>query len=177
MSGIFTKNRYDNCYDVEFIEQQLNPGKWVLDKDQAENNSKCFSLNGPRANSRRGNGEIPTGDASYRHGVENFLLNLDIPNSKCIRVNSLQEKARRLNEFTKDHTFEMKECSEIQTNNHTRLDSDILANRSLYVNRFGFPIIDPSLWVYNGMNDTNQLGNERFGINTQLKAKDLYIYQ
>jgi hypothetical protein len=33
MSGIFTKNRYDNCYDVEFIEQQLNPGKWVLDKD------------------------------------------------------------------------------------------------------------------------------------------------
>ena len=45
MSGIFARKIYDECYNIEFIEQQVNPSKYQTYVPFAENAKKCNALN------------------------------------------------------------------------------------------------------------------------------------
>ena len=172
MSGIFTKQKYDNCYTDEFYVQEVNPGRYRIDKNFAESEYKCSSTFGPRQNSRNANSETPAGNLHERKDIENYLLNLDIPDSRCMNLNTLLEKNQRLYNLTKNKKCEVESCEKILDFNYTRLDEPVLNLRSVYINRFGYPIVDPMSTLYYGMEGTEQCGNSRFGVNTQLAAKD-----
>lgn len=172
MSGYNARKPYDECYEKEFINQQVNPCKYQLDGTYAENNSKCHALNGPRSNMPRGTGELGNTDSIYRTDIESQLYNLDIPDSKCITFKTMKEKNERLAKIVKSKTIEYSLCNKIEDTNYTRYDNPVSNIRSVYINRYDFPIINPKEFVYYGITGTDQINNNRFGIDSQLAAKD-----
>lgn len=174
MVGIFNKKIYDEKYNEEFIKQQTKPGLYVLDKNYTESNNKCVSNFGPRQNKNRSNTEIPYNDIKVRSEIENYLHNLDIPDSRCISLHSLEEKNKRLEEFIKKNKPKKNiECSTFLDEIYSRLDKPVLDSRSKNFNRYEFPIINPSYTTYYGISNTEQINNNRFGVNSRLQAKDL----
>jgi hypothetical protein len=210
MAGIYSRKLYDECYNTEFINQQVNPCRYRTLDEFAENKLPCNAINGPRTNKIRGTGELGKIDDvnnftnyinsnnGFRTEIESQLYNLDIPDSRCITMNTLEEKNQRINDYIKklnvdvkynecnqkqDETYSLLEEQKLDNNNYnyTRLNHPVNNLRSVFINRFNFPIIDPQEFIYNGYdgsavlveNDNiNQNGNERFGQNTQLRAKD-----
>ena len=111
MSGIFARRIYDECYNIEFINQQVNPSKYRTYVPFAENATKCNALNGPRANKSRSTGELGDTNIGYRTDIESQLQNLDIPDSKCITLRTMNEKNERLNKIAKSNKTNYSECS------------------------------------------------------------------
>jgi hypothetical protein len=172
MAGNFSRKIYDNCYNIEFIDQQVNPCKYRTLDEFAENNIKCNSLNGPRANKTRGTGELGNNNIVYRTDIESQLYNLDVPDSRCITLNTMKEKNQRLKKQVETMKINYSECNKGQDFIYSRLDIPVNEFRSIYINRYGYPIIDPKEFVYYGSNNTEQVGNQRFGVNTQIAEKD-----
>lgn len=214
MAGIYSRKIYDQCYNTEFIDQQVNPCKYRTLNEFAENKLPCHAINGPRTNKIRSTGELGKIDNvndftnyinnnnGFRTEIESQLYNLDIPDSRCITMNTLEEKNQRINDHIKKLNVDVKynECNlkhdetysllndnqeqKLDNNNYnyTRLNHPVNNLRSVFINRFNFPIIDPQEFIYNGYNGSsvlvednnniNQNGNERYGQNTQLRAKD-----
>ena len=172
MSGHNARKLYDQCYTTEFIDQQVNPCKYRTYEPYGENTIKCQSLNGPRANKARSTGELGDTDRVFRTDIESQLFNLDVPDSKCITLKTVKEKNERLARIARTRTINYNSCDNNQNYKYSRLEIPVNNFRSIYINRYDYPIIDPVNWVYNGIQNTNQIGNERFGINSQLKAKD-----
>jgi hypothetical protein len=172
MSGYNTRKIYDNCYTVEFIDQQVNPAKYRTLDEFAEIKGKCHALNGPRANKSRSTGELGNTSLVYRTDVESQLFNLDVPDSRCITLNTMNEKNERLKRITDKQKTNYSVCDKNQDYKYSRLDIPVNNFRSVEINRFSYPIIDPKEFVYYGTSNTEQVGNQRFGVNTQLQAKD-----
>ena len=172
MSGYNTRKIYDNCYTVEFIDQQVNPAKYRTLDEFAEVKGKCHALNGPRANKARSTGELGNTTHSYRVDIESQLFNLDVPDSRCITLNTMKEKNERLKKIAQKQKVNYSQCVKKQDFQYSRLEIPVNDFRSIEINRFGYPIIDPKEFVYYGTANTDQIGNQRFGVNTQLQAKD-----
>jgi len=172
MSGYYTKKRYDDCYNKEFITQQVKPGNYSLFQGFSENNYKCSVLNGPRANKNRATGELGNSDISFRTDIESQLYNLDVPDSRCITLKTMEEKNKRLKNIVDQKTINYCYCNNNQDTIYSRLDIPVNNFKSVYINRYDFPIVNPKEFVYYGVPNTDQINNERFGINTQLRAKD-----
>lgn len=174
MAGIYSRKIYDNCYNVEFINQQVNPCKYQTYVPFAENNEKCNALNGPRANKTRATGELGiNNDILYRTDIESLLQNLDVPDSRCITLKTMREKNERLAKIANSKQISHTDCKKDQDTIYSRLDIPVNNYRSVYINRFEYPIIDPKEFVYYGYDNSNeQINNQRFGVNTQLAAKD-----
>jgi len=172
MAGHFSRKIYDNCYSIEFVDQQVDPCKYKTDNIYGQSNIQCHSLNGPRANKARSTGEL--GDTVYPHRVEieSMLHNLDVPDSKIISLNTMKEKNERLAKITTGKKINYTNCGKSQDYTYSRLDAPVNELRSVEIKRWEFPIIDPKEWVYNGYDKTEQTGNQRFGVNTQIAAKD-----
>lgn len=175
MSGYNTRKIYDNCYSVEFIDQQVNPAKYRTLDEFAEINGKCHSLNGPRANKARSTGELGNTSKAYRTDIESQLFNLDVPDSRCITLRTMKEKNERLKRIAQQQKVNYSDCNKGQDFRYSRLEIPVNNFRSVEINRYGFPIIDPKEFVYYGTANTDQIGNQRFGVNTQLQAKDKVI--
>jgi hypothetical protein len=174
MSGISTRTPYDSNYLNEYINQETGPGAYRINDIYSENINKCVSNLGPRQNSHLTNTEIPTINIEYRKDVENYLLNLDLPTSRSMQLNTLNEKNYKLDNFFKNKNLSIRECNNFLNPQYTRLEQNVLDNRSIFINRFDHPIIDPKSTVYYGVPSTEQVGNNRFGVNTRLQAKDNY---
>jgi hypothetical protein len=88
MSGGFNRTRYDVSYFPEFIDQETGPGAYEVNKVAGERQDKCVSNFGPRTNSIRGNGEIPSADLLERKEIENYLIEgLNIKyGKKCVNA-------------------------------------------------------------------------------------------
>ena len=172
MSGIFARQHYDDCYSNEFVHQQTNPGLYRMFELYGESPAKCYSEFGPSANAKRNTGELPTGDHVKRVELEGYLMNLDIPNSKCIDPNTMMAKNNRLKEVTKNDNYSRNLCHDNLNYKYSRLDIPTNDLRSVYINRYDFPIVEPQNNIYYGMNGTEQTGDSRFGVNTKLKLKD-----
>lgn len=171
MSGYNSRKIYDACYESEFINQQVKPAKYNTFSGYGENDVQCTSLNGPRANQQRNTGELGLTTREYRTDIESQLKNLDIPDSRCITINTMKEKNKRLKKYI-NKNIKYSNCNNKQNYNYTRLNNPVHELRSVEINRFEFPIIDPIEFTYYGTVGSDQIGNERFGINTQLRAKD-----
>ena len=174
MSGVFNRTRYDVSYFPEFIDQETGPGVYEISELAGERPDKCVSNFGPRSNSIRGNGEIPSGDLLDRKEIENYLLNLDIPNSRTLSLNTLQEKNKRLKEYSKNHKHTVDNCSDFLDPRYSRLDMTVLNLKSKYINRYDFPILNPLNSVYYGIPTTSQTGNSRHGLSSRTDEKDKY---
>jgi hypothetical protein len=172
MSGIFARPHFDNCYTDEFINQQTNPGNYRLFNLYGENVNKCYSEFGPSTNMKRSTGEIPTGDISKRVEFEGYLLNLDVPNSKCIDINTMKAKNKRLNDIFLKESYTRPLCDDKLNYNYSRNEISTNEFRSVYINRFNFPIVEPQDNIYYGINGTDQIGSNRSGVNTKLQLKD-----
>lgn len=173
MSGISSRKIYDDCYNIEFINQQVNPAKYRTYVPYGENQQKCNALNGPRANKARSTGELGNTDIAFRTDIESQLQNLDVPDSRCITLQTIREKNERLAKLAKAKSISYSMCNTEQDTIYSRLDIPVNNFKSIYINRFDYPIIDPQEFVYNGYELSNeQIGNQRFGVNTQLAAKD-----
>ena len=172
MSSHFSRKIYDNCYSLEFIDQQVNPCKYRTYEQYGENEIKCHSFNGPSANKARSTGELGNTKFGYRTDVESQLFNLDVPDSRCITLKTMKEKNERLAKIAESTKVNYSDCDKKQDYKYTRLENPVNDLRSVYINRYEFPIIDPYESVYYGSEGTDQIGNERFGINTQIRAKD-----
>ena len=172
MASHFSRKIYDNCYNVEFIDQQVNPCKYKIYEPYAENREKCHALNGPRANKSKSTGELGDTNIGYRTEIESQLYNLDIPDSRCMKPHTIIEKNERLAKIANSQKINYKECNKNQDTLYSRLDIPVNNYRSIYINRYGYPIIDPREFVYYGTPNTEQIDNQRWGVNTQLQAKD-----
>jgi hypothetical protein len=172
MSSHFSRKIYDNCYSLEFIDQQVNPCKYRTYEQFAENNIKCHSFNGPRANKARSTGELGDTQFAFRTDVESQLFNLDVPDSRCITLKTMKEKNERLAKIAESTKVNYSDCDKKQDYKYTRLENPVNDLRSVYINRFGYPIIDPKEFIYYGTPNTEQVENQRWGVNTQLAAKD-----
>ena len=85
----------------------------------------------------------------------------------------MREKNERLEKIAKAKKINYSMCSNEQDILYSRLDIPVNNYRSIYINRFEYPIIDPKEFVYYGYGLSNeQIDNQRFGVNTQLAAKD-----
>ena len=176
MSGYNTRTKFDNDYYNEFVNQQTNIGNYRINNTFSENNNKCNSLNGPRQNNYRTNTETNSYNMVDRKNIENNLRNLDIPYSKSKMSNTLCYKNKSLKNILNNKKInEYGICDNTLEFNYTRLNNDILDNKAVNINRFEFPIIDPTLFVYNGILNTEQVGNNRNGVNSRLQAKDNFI--
>ena len=172
MASHFSRKIYDNCYNIEFINQQVNPCKYKVYEPYAENKEKCHALNGPRANKTRSTGELGDTNIGFRTEIESQLYNLDIPDSRCMNPNTIIEKSERLSKIAKSRKINYANCNKTQDTLYSRLDIPVNDFRSVYINRFGYPIIDPTEFVYYGAANTDQVNNQIWGVNTQLQAKD-----
>ncbi len=172
MASHFSRKIYDNCYNLEFIDQQVNPCKYRTYEPYAENKAKCHALNGPRSNKPRSTGELGNTNVAYRTDIESQLFNLDVPDSRCITMKTMKEKNERLAKIANKSKITYPECEKKQDFEYTRLNQPVGDLRSVYINRFGYPIIDPKEFIYWGSANTEQMGNQSWGVNTQLAAKD-----
>lgn len=173
MSGFNTRTRYDNDFYNEFVNQQTNEGNYRLDPTYSENNLRCHSLYGPRQNNNKANTEVSSYNLLDRREVESYLRNLDMPNSRSMNFRTLNDKNNKLSEMLKNKQLNVNiQCDNYLDNNNTRLDNNILDLKSVNINRYEYPIVDPQSYVFNGIPNTEQVNNDRNGVNSRLRAKD-----
>lgn len=175
MSGIISRTKYDNDYFNEFVNQQTNEGNYRINNIYGENNNRCYSLFGPRQNNNNANSEISSYNVSDRREIESYLKNLDMPTSRAMNYRTLNDKNDKLYNLLKTKQLNVvNECNDFLDLNNTRLDNDILELKSVNIDRYEYPIIQPSNYVFNGIPNTEQVNNDRNGVNSRLRAKDSY---
>jgi len=189
MANHFSRKIYDNCYSIEFIDQQVDPCKYKTNEVFGISNKPFHSLNGPRANKARSTGELGNTPYPNRVEIESMLFNLDVPDSKIISLNTMREKNERLAKIVNKKGIDNSKLEQFDTNvsyskvannindksldnSYSRLDVAINKYRYIDYNRWCYPIIDPREYVYYGYDQSDQVDNQRFGVNTQIAAKD-----
>ena len=141
MSGYNARKIYDNCYSLEFIDQQVNPGKYNTYEPYGNNKDKCNALNGPRANKARSTGELGNSTFAHRTDIESQLFNLDVPDSRCITLQTMREKNERLSKIANSDKVKYTECGKKQDYSYSRLNIPVSDFRSIYIISFNF-------WLY-----------------------------
>lgn len=188
MTGYYSRSLYDKCNNEESLTISAGPGNWTLSTAQ-QNDQLCFSGNGPR-NTRTGNSSVLPIEYPNAIDIESALKGLDIPLSRCMSSNTLQERDASMNKMYNDAKKRIagQNCNDkvvafplLKTSannfldmNHTRLEEPSrIAEKSF--NRYGFPIIDPNEWIFHGFtgqqfNSTTE-GNVRDGRSTRYDDK------
>lgn len=174
MSGIFARRNYDNCFQTEILEQTTKPGKISLESSVARSNSTCYSSNSPYSNRVHNSGDLNITNYADAVSIENYLLNLDLPSSKCLDINALSEKDKRLKiEADKyKNIYNVVDCSDDISTKYSRLNNNINLIKEKPYNRYEFPLLNPSDFVYYGIDNTKQIGNNRAGVSTRIESKD-----
>jgi hypothetical protein len=171
MSGINSRPRFDTCDIDNILAITVNPGKYTLSEDQISQQPFCIN-NTQRMSSRVGRvSALDHKNASSLVDIESHLHNLDTTLSNCSLNRTLDEKNQRAQALY--NTLDMGVCAAEQLKTiYSKLDIDSNMFREATSHRFDFPIIPPSDFTYFGIDGTEQIGNNRDGINTRLQAKD-----
>ena len=168
MSGIYAGTKYDALFQEELVTQSVRPNYYSIDNNTWDNNAKCVSYNGPRANRTGDTGEVDTGDRVLRVDVENGLAR-DYSDTKYMTGNTLEEKKKRLVAKVQSFTPKNSDCDTYLDNKNSLLDIDNKVFRETAYDVTFNPIIDPREWVYYGNGDT--VGNNRFGRSSRYDTK------
>jgi hypothetical protein len=171
----FTRIQYDNCAYTEKIKNSQKPMYYQLYTGQAEQCEPCISTNGPRNNRTYNNGEIRTVKRNKQlemgnmTDVDSLLSNRGYPHVRCMTDRTMEEKQKKYKQFELNPV--VNECSKIANSEDTRLSDPNDNLRGIYIDRWEYPIINPSEWVY--VWEHNK-GNIQIGRNTKLAVKDTY---
>jgi hypothetical protein len=175
MSGIFARRNYDTCFQSEIIDQTTKPGTIALEPTVARSEKSCYSKNYPHSNRVRNSGDLNIVNYADAIHIENYLLNLDLPNSKCLSVEALTEKNKILEKeaIKLKNIYNVQDCDvDLVSTRYTRLTNNINEIKEKAFNRYEYPLLNPLDFVYYGIDSTNQLGNSRSGISTRIDVKD-----
>jgi hypothetical protein len=168
MSGIYSGTKYDALFQEELATQTVRPSYYSIDDNTWNNNAKCFSNNGPRANRNYDSGEVDTGDRVLRVDVESQLAR-DYSDTKYMTGNTLEEKKKRLLASVQNFTPKIADCDNYLDNTNSLLDIDNKVFRETAFDVTFSPIIDPREWVFYGNGDA--AGNNRFGRSSRYDTK------
>lgn len=175
MSGIFSRRNYDNCLQNEIVDRTTKPGTITLEPSVSRSDKTCFSKNSPHSNRVRNTSNLNIRSIGDIVTMENYLLNLDIPDSKCMDVNTLVEKDKRLKAEADKHKniYNVPDCGDDISTRYSRLNNNVNEIKDKPYNRYEFPLLDPKEFVYYGIEKTPQIGNNRAGISTRIDIKDV----
>jgi hypothetical protein len=168
MSGIYAGSKYDNLFQEELVTQSVRPNYYSIDNNTWDNNSKCVSYNGPRANRNYDSGEVDTGDRVLRVDVENQLAR-DYSDTKYMTGNTLEEKKKRLLSTVQNFSPNTAECNNFLDEKHSQLDIDNKVYRETAFDVTYKTIIDPREWVFYGHGDSSF--NNREGRSSRYDTK------
>jgi hypothetical protein len=170
MSGYYSKKKYDYCDQESLINIETGPGSYKTLPIQVKH-EHCNIYNTVSNTSNIWQANTPT-NLNYIVDIDSHLKNLNIPDSKCLDQRTLIEKDYKIKELLNKMDINNNECNKELESNYTRLEIPTYIYKERPQTRIEFPIIDPRLYVYEGITD-EQYGNNRFGVNTRLQAKDM----
>ena len=170
MAGCNTRMIYDKQAFQERIEQSKKPGSYKLLDDQNSNKGACFAVNGPRSTRFHASTEIPQFRRDDRVEIESLLTGRSFKNAKYMQGRTVGERNKTLMKFKGQV---QKECDNIRNETSTRLNNSVIDLKEVDITNYhmDFPIINPKEYVFYG-NNKNVGDNQRFGVNTQLQARD-----
>jgi hypothetical protein len=178
MSGIYAGTKYDSLFQEELVTQSVKPGHYTIDNNTWDNNAKCVSYNGPRANRTGDTGEVDTGDRTLRVDVENQLAR-DYSDTKYLSGNTLEEKKKRLLSTVQSFRPNNSDCNNFLDEKHSQLDIDNKVYRETAFDVTFKPIIDPREWVFYGNGDATLNNREgrssRYDTKLELEKKINFI--
>lgn len=174
MSGIFSRKIYDDCYQSNRLNQGIAPGSYKVNSTQIQNQS-CIASNGMSNSRGMWYGPNESSFVTSLSDIESHLKNLDLPDSRCVEGRTVAEKNAYANYLSKSITTKTGTCSRNLEPSNTRLEGSVLDVKMAPQSRFDFPIRDPRSYVYYGFQTkgSEQVGTNRFGVNTRLQAKDM----
>lgn len=173
MAGIYSRTKYDLCDIDNVISISTNMGKYATSDVQLATNGLCVSNIQPfKTNKGRVNTQ-DTVNGAVLTDIESHLWNIDMPMSNCSEARTLPEKLKK-GEDLAGGIVGAESCGEQFNSAYTRLDMPANMYRAANFNRFDFPIIPPEHFVFQGITGTEQVGNNRDGVNTRLQAKDRF---
>lgn len=169
MFGDSDRLLYDKCYKQMYLDQITSVNKYVM--SNFKNNNKCHSNFGPRNRTNGQTGIISDMDLGQKAMTQSILQNRNNQYNKCISGNTLEDKNEILNNLNNNNDFKI--CSSYLDQNDTRLDNTF--NRETEIERYKKIYDNENIKkqkTYYGIDNSEQFGNNRFGINTQLQSKD-----
>jgi hypothetical protein len=172
MSGIYSRQNYDECY-YPILKKMTEGGIDNNINNEKIHNNYCINNILPM-NSR--GAYMSTLDYKNIHNLvdlESHLKNLDLPLSQQIEGRTVSERSVVLNKLSDKIVKEF--CNDEEfTDINTRLDSPPIFIRESTITRFDYPIVPHTSYFYDGYDNSLQKGDNRRGINTRLMAKDSY---
>lgn len=173
MAGINSRPKFDTCDIDNILAITTNPGKYTLSEDQIMATPYCIN-NIQKGQTRGGRvSALDNKNAPVLVDIESHLYNLDTPLSNCSTLRTIDEKNMRAQQLYNGLDLGVCAAEQLKTS-YSKLDIDSNIFRSATSHRFDFPIIPPSDFTYFGMEGTEQIGNNRDGVNTRLQAKDRF---
>jgi hypothetical protein len=170
MSSYFARKIYDQCVQNNRINAETAPGSYKLEPSQLQYGNCILTNNSTNAKSIWYGGS-EKGHTSHLSDIESHLKNLDIPDSKCLEGRTMIEKNLYAKSLIANYKSISETCNKQLDPQFSRLELPVTSYKSKTQTRFGFPIINPSEFVYYGT-VPEQYNNNRFGINSRLVEKD-----
>jgi len=172
MSGIFSRKIYDDCYQSNRLNQGTAPGLYKVNSNQVQNSS-CVASNGMSNSRGMWYGPNESAYVTSLSDIESHLKNLDLPDSRCLEGRTVSEKNAYANYLSKEIKPTNAMCSRNLEPTNTRLETSVLDIKMSPQTRFDFPIRDPRSFVFFGLPGSEQVGSNRYGVNTRMQAKDM----
>ena len=172
MSGIYSRKIYDQCFQNEIQEASVGTGNYMLHPDQ-NSNEPCLAANNIVGQKDNWFNPYNIHDVGNMVNIESHLKRMDLADSRCSQGRTLAEMnayGDHLKKKLKPHV--KKDCNRQMQSSFTRMEDPAMEVRSMTTSRFDFPIEDPRGNVYYGMT-SDQEGDNRFGMNTRLEARDM----
>lgn len=173
MAGINSRRKFDNCDIDNIIAITMKPGKYTVSEDQLQQNPLCVNNVLPMSSRIGRVSALDQRNSGALVDIESHLHNIDVPLSHCSNNRTLPERITKGQELAAAVEGGVCGIEEVRTA-YSRLDIPSNIYRESTTHRFDFPLISPSEFVYFGIEGTEQVGNNRNGINTRLQAKDMF---
>jgi hypothetical protein len=172
MSGIYSRKNYDECY-YPILKKMTETGINHKISNKFIEHNYCINNNVPM-NSRTGfMSNLDYKNIEHLVDLESHLKNIDLPLSQQINGRTISERnvlSNRISEKIIKEDCNNEEFVDI----NTRLDDPPIFIRETTFNRFEYPIVPHTSYLYDGYENTLQKGNNRSGVNTRLMAKDSF---
>ena len=170
MSSTYTRKNYDECFQEEIIRTSKGPGNYRVNEVQK---SRQPSYTVQDVVSFRDNVYNPATNVGDLTNVESHLMRLDNRDSRCLNGRTLEDLNKCGESLVAKIPKSRKDGNKNLNSSYSRMERPALDVREMTTSRFDFPIEDPRKGVYYGMTE-QQNGDERFGFDSRLMAKDMY---